>query len=289
MLNHTNQLNDRQLKDLERLTTVCKKKDGSVPNLYTHILAQPRALPASRLHYEDGQMMGFLSVYFFYDDAVEIGLLVHPLVRRRGIAKQLIQSIMPLVQTHHFHHLIFSSPSHLNDHWLPQKGLTFLHSEYYMVRDDLNPLLDAPLSLIYRQATAKDIPVLLQIDEACFTKKESKPVDRFEQMLGDRQYLIILVFRDNQPIGKAHFRWEDKGATLSDIAILPVLQGKGLGTALIRYCINYALSEGKSHLSLDVETHNQRALNLYTKLGFRIENACDYWTIDLQCFAFALK
>lgn len=52
MLSTTNQLNKDQLKDLEQLKTVCKKNDGSVPNLYTHLLIQKRNLPTLVLNYD---------------------------------------------------------------------------------------------------------------------------------------------------------------------------------------------------------------------------------------------
>ena len=282
MFNTTNQLNKYQLKDIETLKDLCQKVDGSVPNLYNHILTQRRVFPASILYYEEEQLMGFLSAFFFYAEAVEVALLVHPSARRRGVAKQLIQAIIPLIQTHHFNTIIFTSPAHLNSPWLPSLGFAYLHSEYYMERGDLHPLLDYNQSLTFRTASATDIPVLCALDEACFPESEAEPVDRFAHMLDDRNYQILIAFQNNHPIGKAHFRWENRGATLSDISILPTLQGKGLGSALISHCINYALSEGKPHLNLDVETHNERALNLYKRLGFIIQNACDYWTIDLS-------
>lgn len=281
MINTLYQLNEQHLKDLEQLKAICKTVDGSIPNLFTHILSQRRTLPASVMIYDQNHLIGFLSVFFFYDDAVEIGLLVHPSARKRGIAKQLIQTILPLVQTHNFHTLIFSSPQNLNTHWLTALGFSYQHSEFYMERNELSPLLDYNNTLTFREATIKDLPMLCAIDDACFPKKESKPMDRFQQLLDDRNYQIFVAYHNNQPIGKAHIRWESQGATLSDISILPKLQGKGFGTVLIAFCINYALSEGKSLLSLDVETHNQRALNLYTRLGFLVQNACDYWTIEM--------
>lgn len=54
----------------------------------------------------------------------------------------MLHNILPLVKEQGFFKLIFSSPSHLNDQWLPSLGFTYMHSEYYMERHDLNPLLD---------------------------------------------------------------------------------------------------------------------------------------------------
>lgn len=64
MLSNTNQLNEDQLKDLEQLKTICKKSDGSVPNLYTHLLIQKRNFPTILLDYENQKLIGFLSVIF---------------------------------------------------------------------------------------------------------------------------------------------------------------------------------------------------------------------------------
>ncbi|MCL9684480.1 GNAT family N-acetyltransferase [Legionella maioricensis] len=281
MLNNTNQLDAEQLEQLETLRAICKKTDGSTPNLYTHILSQPRTFPASLLYYEQQQLIGFLGAYFFYADAVEVSVLVHPLHRRRGIARQLIQKILPLIQSQDFEKLIFSSPAQLNNEWLFSHGFSYQHSEYYMERDDLNPLLDYKQSLTFRTATIDDLSLLHSLDEECFPDKQSDSFERFQHIIDGREYQVILAYQDNSLIGKAHLRWLPHGATLSDIAIVPTKQGQGLGTLLITHCINLALSEGKPHLNLDVETHNERALKLYTRLGFLTKNACDYWAIDI--------
>ncbi|BCA93856.1 N-acetyltransferase [Legionella antarctica] len=282
MLTNTNQLNAEQLEQLERLHALCKKADGSTPNLYTHILSQPRAFPASLLYYEQRQLIGFLGAYFFYDDAVEISILVDPLHRRHGIARQLIRAILPLIQSQNYNKLIFSNPAQLNNVWLVAKGFSYLHSEYYMERDDLSPLLDYKPSLVFRTATVDDLSLLCSLDAECFPDKQSDSFERFQHLIDGREYQVILAFQNNKSIGKAHLRWLDNGATLSDIAILPEKQGQGLGTLLITHCINLALTEGKPHLNLDVETHNERALKLYTRLGFLTKNACDYWAIDVD-------
>lgn len=282
MLSTTNQLNENQFRDLEQLQAISRKIDGSSPNVYPHLLTQPRTLPTIALYYEKEQLIGFLSIYFFYDNAVEIALLVHPDARRKGIATQLLQSMLPLIQEYNYPKAIFSSPAHLNERWLPPLGFTHKHSEYYMERRNLNPLLDHQKKLAFRPATIKDIPQLCLLDEACFHKTHAELEPRFQHILSERHYQVVLAFEQECLIGKAHLRWQEHGATLSDIAVFPAKQGQGLGTALITHCINYALSEGKPNLSLDVETHNQKALELYTRLGFLTQNACDYWIIELM-------
>ena len=93
MIKSTHQLDEQQLKDLKDLRARCKKENGSTPNIYVHILSQLRTLPASLLYYKKGKLLGFLAAFFFYDDAVEISMLVDPKARRKGIAKELMGSI----------------------------------------------------------------------------------------------------------------------------------------------------------------------------------------------------
>lgn len=282
MLTNTNQLNDHQLDQLEQLRLLCKKVDDSTPNLYPHILAQARTIPASLLYYDKDQLVGFLGVYFFYDDAVEVSVLINPLYRRQGIAQHLLNTIMPIIQTQGYDKLIFSNPAQLNNLWLGKHGFTYMHSEYYMERNDLNPLLNYTHPLTFRSALIEDIPQLCAIDEMCFAKTQSEAVERYFSLIEDREYEIILAFKEHHLIGKAHIRWQKNGATLSDIAVIPPMQGKGLGSTLITHCVNFSLGEGKPLLNLDVETHNKRALALYTRLGFTTQNACDYWSIDMK-------
>lgn len=282
MIKNTNQINKQQLQELKQLADLCKKTDGSIPNLYTHILTQQRAFPASLLYYEQGQLIGFLSAYFFYDEAVEISILVHPDHRNKGIAIEMTRRILPLIQLQNYFIIIFSAPAHLHNKWLTAYNYAYLHSEYFMERSDLNPILEYNPTLTFRPATSNDIPELCMLDELCFPQKHGDLPNRLQHVLDDREYLLMLALQGNIIIGKAHLRWQAEGATLSDIAIHPSMQGKGFGTALIAHCINHALSEGKPKLNLDVETHNQRALNLYTRLGFVTQNACDFWSIDIE-------
>ncbi|WP_272943438.1 hypothetical protein [Legionella anisa] len=65
MLSKTTQLNEDQLKELEELKAVCKKKDGSVPNSYAHLLVQKRSLPTVLRYHDKQQLVGFLSVFSF--------------------------------------------------------------------------------------------------------------------------------------------------------------------------------------------------------------------------------
>lgn len=282
MIINNHQINADQLLALEQLSLACKESDRSAPNIYPHILTQQRTFAANFLFYDQKQLLGFLGAFFFYDDAVEISLLVHPAYRNKGIARQLLHAVLPLIQFQNYATLIFSCPAELNTKWLLAKNYTYKHSEFYMERDELRPVLESNNNLSFHSATPNEIEALCALDVACFPKKSTNVPNRFHHLFDNRDYQIFLAVHNNQIIGKAHMRWQPQEATLSDIAVTPSQQGKGYGSSLIAHCINLALSEGKPLINLDVETHNQRALNLYTRFNFKIKNACDYWSITTE-------
>jgi ribosomal protein S18 acetylase RimI-like enzyme len=282
MITTTNLMTQRQLNKLKLLIAQCKRVDGSAPNIYTHLLAQKRALPASLLYYnKQQQLVAFLSAFFFYDDACEVALMVSPTARGRGIAKKLITAVLPLVTSQNLTTMIFSSPGKRNDNWLLPRGFKFTHTEYHMQRKCLNTvLMDAYPSMIFKEAEEDMIPSFCALDQVCFPKEHNDNPTHFHSLLLNKEeYQLFAAYIDGRMVGKAHLRWTAKAVTFSDIAILPEMQGQGLGSALLAYCLNFAIKQGKTRLLLDVEATNERALKLYTNFGFVIDNTCDYWSI----------
>ncbi|KTD24278.1 MULTISPECIES: GNAT family N-acetyltransferase [Legionella] len=282
MFIYNNQLNPVQLDAVNQLASLCREVDGSTPPLYPHILEQKRLHDSNVLYFQDNTLVGFLSVYFFYADACEVSVIVAPSHRRQGIAKQLLRTIMPLLVAKQMNNLIFSTPEAVNDEWLSRFGFIYHHSEYQMQRQSFEPILITKQILTVRKATEKDIPLLCHIDELCFPEEEDNMPVRFNTLLEENNYTILLAFRQGRAVAKAHIRWQEDSAILSDIAVLPKYQRQGLGSELLSYCINHALSRGTTTLVLDVETSNQNALNLYTRHGFKTINATDFWTIATQ-------
>ena len=59
---------------------------------------------------------------------------------------------------------------------------------------------------------------------------------------------------------------------LSNVAVYPEFRSFGIGTKLLEALEQEAKSIGKKRVVLHAETHNQRAISLYERLGYRIES-----------------
>ncbi len=287
MLTRTHQLTQQQLLELEELCCACKMKDGNTVAVYKHIINQNRPRLCNILYYHKKKLTGFLSVFFFYEDACEISVMVRPDFRKQHIATEMIQEILPLVQTENINTLIFSAPHNLYNPLLLAKGFCYLHSEYQMHHQENHPVsIDNP-SLVVRVATARDIPILCTIDHACFPTPQPDLAMHLQNLLFDPNYRILISEFKGIIVGKAHLDLQPDVTRLSDIAILPQFQGRGLGSTLLAHCINYSLAADQPNLSLGVETSNQHALKIYMGRGFVINNAYDFWSIPIEVLRFA--
>ena len=279
------QLSTQQLADLDALWSDCKRADGNGVTIYKHLLEQLRPNSCNTLYYQQTQLIGYLSTFFFYEGVCEITLMVAPAFRRLGIATRLIKDTLPFIYDHPIKTLLFSMPNGINDHWLSQRGFCYQNSEFQMQRLGHEPLITTNKSLIVRPATPSDIPDLCAIDSVCFPTQQPDMAIRFYTLLQDPGYKLFIALLAGEPIGKVHLSWQQNNTRLTDIAILPQFQGCGFGSEMLINCINYCLAENNSNLSLDVETNNQDALRLYTRLGFIINNAYDFWTIPIDIFS----
>lgn len=281
MLIQTHQLDNQQLIDLDLLCINCKSTDGNLPAIYRHLLGKDRGRSSNILYYpEPGKLAGFLGAFFFYEKSCEIALMVAPEYRRQGLASKMLKTILPLIKEENVETLVFSSPHELNDDWLTGIGFLYQGSEFQMQRFSSTPIASQNKTVNIRLATQDDIPILCAIDHACFSTQNVNMAARFYNLLQDPANCLFMIEQADTSVGKAHLNWQPNGARLSDIAVLPSLQGHGLGTALLTHCINHSLSKNKANIILDVETTNRQALGLYTQLGFIINNAHDYWNID---------
>lgn len=289
MLISNNKLTAKQFSMLKALRLECRDADMHAIPIYEYLIGETRALPCNVLYYQQEKLVGFLGAFFFYTNACEISLMVAPGFRRKTIASQMLQHILPLLIQQGIQSAIFSSPQGLYDKVLSTKGFTWECCEYQMLRDSRDRLPIENKGLNFRKATVNDLATLCAIDNASFQNEQLSTNERFLPLLYDKNYTIFLAEQKEGilqgPIGKAHIYWQEESANLADVAIIPQLQGRGLGTALLVHAINHILNRNKTKIYLNVETLNKHALTLYTKLGFTIHNAYDYWRIPIEKLA----
>ncbi len=281
MIKSNAELDCDQLEHVQQLAAACEQFDGGTPTIYTRLLTKKRTPNSNLFFYKESSLVGFLSVYFFYHQGCEMTLLVHPNCRRQTIAKQLINSALPLLRSLAMEKIIFSASASTPITWLFDKGLRLESSDYTLERQSAAQLpLFKPLLKI-RLAEAKDCDELAIIHARCFASDTELSKQRLYEIFGDSQYSIVCAELDGRVIGKAQVLWQSERVFFSDIAVWPKYQGQGYGGDIVSYCVNSALQMRRYTQRLDVETSNKKALNVYLNRGFVVVRKKLYFETSL--------
>lgn len=269
------QLDAASLDAVRGLSRACQESDGHTIPFYPHLLVNHRPRTACLLLFEEDILIGFGTLFHFYQDAVEICLMVHPKHRQKGIAHQLWTSLKASISTSAFvKRAIVTSPHDSFTGLLQEKGFSRQHTEYDMACKP-NPKLTKHASV--RKACPEDINALCRIDAACFDPDRPNPIFRLEKLMTTPNIHIFVLEEENQIKGQVHLIFEEEHMRLTDLSVLPEYQGQGLGKVLLDFGLLFAKTHNQNKISLSVAALNKQALTLYQNMGFKTYNAVDYF------------
>ena len=280
------QLNNLDLAAINQLRDVCREQDKYDIPIYEYILKKSRTFSGAHVIYQDGTVVGFLGLFFFYPDACEIALMIHPKMRKKGLAKKLMALALPIIESREMNAIIMTSPADQFTSLFTKKHCTYVHKEYRMVWfPNVLPKLDSgSADYGFSRAKTEDLSDLVSLDKQCFNTHPMDAAHRYHDILSNPEYQVMVVKKDNHIVGKAHLYSQNQALQLSDLAVFPAYQKQGIGRYLLLYCLHNIVYPLGLPVFLEVSLANARALELYQKTGFNTINACDYWKIPLKQF-----
>ena len=81
--------------------------------------------------------------------------------------------------------------------------------------------------------------------------------------------LYLLIYNGTEPVAFLGSRFEITDIHITNIAVAPAWQGKGVGSLLLELLTAVAKEEKVSSITLEVRISNSKAQALYNKLGFK--------------------
>ena len=136
---------------------------------------------------------------------------------------------------------------------------------------------------VERLATPEDLDGVLAIEDASFNNPTTRDWYEGELKRPDVCFIYVLRTPDTPVAGFCAFWLVIDQAHINNLAILPELRGRGLGTQLLEAVIAEAAHLGATLLTLEVRQSNQPALRLYEKAGFSREGMRkNYYTNPIE-------
>lgn len=143
--------------------------------------------------------------------------------------------------------------------------------------------------LTFEAAKEADIPVIFSFCEELIDRYEDpSSVDipkakawtlrKLENCIGD--YRVIR--KDGEKAGYFHFIPGENGdeSELDDLYILPQFRSQGIGTEVLRRCIE---ESGGAGVFLYVFRENERAVALYERMGFTVRETAGTTRLVMTC------
>jgi ribosomal protein S18 acetylase RimI-like enzyme len=243
---------------------------------WSTLRSRPADEVSDLLWWEDGELLGFLGVYGFRPGWCEVTGMVAPDARRRGIGRALFTQALPLVRARAAEHLLMVVPrnSPAGGDYARAFGMTYEHSEHAL-RLGSSPEEQAHDSgLELRGATRADIPVLSRLYLDGFGDGE---VD--ERRLGSERSVTLMIERGGQAVGTLAISREGGRSAIYGFVVDAELRGRGIGREVLRRVCRDEFAGGVDHVDLEVEVENDRALGLYTSVGFQPVATEDYYEL----------
>jgi len=229
------------------------------------------------LWWDQGRLVGFAGLYAFGGPAVEVAGMVHPDYRRQGIGTRLLDEAIELCRGRSERQLLLVAPRTSRGARIlaESRGGILEHSEHALDLD--GAVTDGPsdMSIHLRPASGDDIFELARILADAFGQP-ARPmsVDALEEstLVAERDGAVIATLA----LSRSSEQWDVYG-----FAVAPSYQGLGIGRDILRRVCRQAGDAGVTRLHLEVEVNNDRALGLYTSLGFERTSTEDYFNIPM--------
>lgn len=125
------------------------------------------------------------------------------------------------------------------------------------------------LTVRIRHASHFDLDRIAEIEKLSF-KREAYPKSLLSYLIHFGFTLVAEV--DNVVAGYAAYTISDRRAHILSLAVHPALRRRGIGESLLKALLDEVKQFKIKTVELEVKANNVAALNLYSKLGFKIKS-----------------
>jgi ribosomal protein S18 acetylase RimI-like enzyme len=227
------------------------------------------------LWWDGDRLLGFLGLYSF-GSSLELAGMVAPDARRRGIGTALLDAAIPLCRARGAPKalLIVPRPSVPGKRLALRHGAVLDHSEHALSLSGEPTGAPHDSAVRLRPAAASDLPLVSRLLEAGFG---APPPDWSHAPQGQ----VLVVELNSSPVGTLTTARDAENARVYGFVIDPAWQGRGIGRAALRRACEELRTVGARSIGLEVAVDNDRALGLYTSVGFKPIITEDYYALPM--------
>ena len=275
MIRATNQLTEKERKAAKALIASCQAYDQTFREPYlSNMLNFDPNMPAFFLYYQEGELLGLLTVYAD-DEDVEVSILVDPSHRRQGVGRAMYRSFEKEMVAYPIRSVTFQTErvfldrhSDLASHWGVVEDE---ETETWLGRDKTPYALDSRSDVKVLLADPAYVEEIAQLHHQAFSDpEETLDVSRryITEALKDSDGLLYILLKEAQVIGVCTVDLSGNSNYLYGLAIAEAYRGQGYGSYLVKSVVNQLIAQNDKAFQIAVEDSNIGAKLLYENIGF---------------------
>lgn len=275
MIRATNQLTEQERKAAKALIASCQAYDQTFREPYlSNMLNFNPNMPAFFLYYQEGELLGLLTVYAD-DEDIEVSILVDPSHRREGIARAMYRSFEKEMASYPIRSVTFQTERVFLDHHPDLASHWGLvedeETETWLGRDRTSYALDSRSDVKVLLADPVYVEEIAQLHYQAFSDpEETLEVSRryITEALKDSDGLLYILLKEAQVIGVCTVDLSGNSNYLYGLAVAEAYRGQGYGCYLAKSVVNQLIAQNDKSFQIAVEDSNVAAKRLYEKIGF---------------------
>lgn len=277
-----NKLNNHIMEEIREVERSCKEYDKLEGNLFLDTsLNFNQEIEGNILLYEEKKLVSFITMFIPTSEEAEISAYTLPEYRQRGYFKRLLTEAIEEIKKYKIQDLVFVCEPQSVDgiETIKKLKVELEFTEYFLRFKDLSEKreLSKNRSLKLYKAKPEDIENIISLSQ-----------DIFENSYEDARNIIIRTFEadsrlqyiaklDEVLVGMGTVSFENDEASISGLGISTQYQGKGLGRDMLGLILSELKREGAENITIEVDSDNEVAFNLYKKCGFEAEASFNYY------------
>ena len=279
-----------EIAEILQLAAICNKFEGLYMRLSTSAMFEQRSGDETLdfLHYEQGQLVGYVGLDNYGSKQKELVGMVHPDYRRRGIGTQLLQAAKEEGRHSGIEELILTCEHSSTSGTAFVKNIhaQLSYAEHEMVLGIFKERASFDERLTFRKAVSQEdlelIASVIATDmEGDIEQARTRVMNMAKQ---PNQYFYLMTFGGtdvgcDEPIGTLRLDVMGERTGIYGFVVRPEYRGKGYGRQLLQEAIRIIHNEGPQEIMLDVDVDNTNAFGLYLSCGFEIKTTYDYYDI----------
>ncbi len=282
LIKELNCLDNELIKEIQELELKCKDFDGSKGTIFLDTeLNFNKYIKSKFLMYEDNKLVSLLSIFIPTRHKAEVSAYTLPEYRKKGYFTALLQNAEKELKEYVVEDILFVCESKSTTGREVAKKINANHdfTEVSLkYADTVNNLFDSHKFLSRLCVpTIEDLETITYMSMDIFNEEYEDAKKMMQNTFESEERIQYATIFEDKYVGMGCVSFVGDEISIYELGVLPEYQGRGLGKELLLLILKDLTKKDCINISLEVNSTNEKAFELYKKNGFEVGISYDYY------------